>query len=170
MSALVTNFSSDGQKRTVSFLSYSYQWPLCVLAPDAEPRQPGCSFWGQKIKAQVHQEHAYACACVPATGGVRAFRRMTRRRCRRCAWCGACVCVRAHERRNRARRKSGLPRAAQPTCMIATSGSCRRSAPNTRARKAAAATAADIPGRLVASVSGDCRRPMSMCSVRGCML
>ena len=85
MSALVTNFSSDGQKRTVSFLSYSYQWPLCVLAPDAEPRQPGCSFWGQKIKAQVHQEHAYAyaCACVPATGGVRAFRRMTRRRCRR---------------------------------------------------------------------------------------
>ena len=76
MSALVTNFSSDGQKRTVSFLSYSYQWPLCLLAPDAEPRQPGCSFWGQKIKAQVHQgagrgvraRARCACACVPASG------------------------------------------------------------------------------------------------------
>ena len=70
MSALVTNFSSDGQKRTVSFLSYSYQWHPNVLAQEAGPRQPGCSFWGQKIKAQVPRglgacAGGWARACPP---------------------------------------------------------------------------------------------------------
>jgi hypothetical protein len=54
MSALLTSFSADGQKRTVSYLSYDYQW-LPHVGPSSST-SASANFRGHRQRVKVSIE------------------------------------------------------------------------------------------------------------------
>ena len=163
MSALVTNFSSDGQQRTVSVLSYSYQWHPCVFS-DAEPRPVG-SFWGQKIKAQVGRGWAGrprgVHVRIPDCGGL-----LARSEPECAVRVAACVCVRAtagqgkdpvtharHSRASRSLRAEFVAHSRPTPRTIANQVVCVRAVGPVRVRSRLDRT----PGVFCCSTLGDSR-------------